>query len=289
MKIKVLSERIRASIGEMRLTAKVASERIVALVEAGAFGILQKILADTSKAIDTLVKALSKPFADASTATEATAKEVGKTTSDSGSATDSTSLNPNLGKSDATATSDTNIQSVGKNPSDSSVTSETQSFDIDYHLSDNPTATDDLDGIVGTADDPAKTIGKSVTEVINISDALAKATITSASDSAYGSESASSVKAGGSVPQDDSAISDAAVIDLSKYLTDLGLSSDSPVLAIDKPFSDGGVSTDTEVKSINKDSSDSASSTDSGTLIAQNYVDNNGYFDDDYVGVKRTF
>lgn len=289
MKVRVLSERIKAAIGDMRLTAKVASQRIIALVEAGEFGILQKFLSDIGKTVESIVKALSKPFTDTPSASEQVAKGISRPADEDGYIGDSASLNPNLGKSDSTSTSDLNTQAVGKSPSDSSVITEIQSFEIDYHLSDNPSATDDLDGIVGTDDDPAKSITKSVTDVIYAAEAFTFSASRSASDSAYGSESLNGVKSGGSVPEDESAITDTTVIDLSKYLTDSGFGSDSAEIDIDKSNSDNGVSSDSQVILASKNSSDSASSTDSGSLIAQNYVDNNGYFDDDYVGVKRTF
>ena len=53
--------------------------------------------------------------------------------------------------------------------------------------------------------------------------------------------------------------------------------------------SDATAIADAQVALVGKRESDTLEIADSGVLISQDYVDNNLYFADDYVGEKRTF
>lgn len=56
-----------------------------------------------------------------------------------------------------------------------------------------------------------------------------------------------------------------------------------------KPVTDAAVTGDQSVKVPLLAKIDTIGSTDAGVLLNQDYVDNSGYFADDYVGTKRTF
>jgi len=90
---------------------------------------------------------------------------------------------------------------------------------------------------------------------------------------------------------DDPVITDSASIDVAKPFSDDGIASDIVAKNISKTFSDSVFASDVLVSGVVIGNLISAiiENTDSGFIISQGYVDNNLYFAEDYVGIKRIF
>jgi hypothetical protein len=160
---------------------------------------------------------------------------------------------------------------------------------------------------VASADILIKSITKSLTEVNAVSEQVEKDISKPLTDDAVSSDAPSLEP--GKVLTDGASSTDAAVLLATKGLSDTNgasdvffrqadyvraftespLSEDVYVAALSKPLSDDTVVSEIVLKLSTLAKADTTLIADAGFLLNQDYVDNAGYFLEDYVGDKRTF
>lgn len=89
--------------------------------------------------------------------------------------------------------------------------------------------------------------------------------------------------------QDQAPISESLVFDIDRIFADDSAVIDSWLPLFIKYREDQGYISDNQTNSFGKNPADASIVASAGSLISQGYVDNNGYFSDDYVGQQRSF
>lgn len=176
---------------------------------------------------------------------------------------------------DSGSVSDVNILTFGKQPQDTVITTESQAFAVTKGINDTVYVTDDIGAEATVDDDQTLQVQKRVINFTGITDAVVLTSEFYREFSDSGSiTDAVVIEAAYSRPQSE-AISASDVVDLTvSYL---------------RTASDSAITQDSQTTSFDKVNSDIMGITDSGVLLSQDYVDNNLYFADDYVGEKRIF
>lgn len=220
---------------------------------------------------------IGKTLTDNPVTVEVIGKDVSKTLSDSISITDDVSwLLLTLEEAfDSGSVTDSNVLGIGKQPTDAAFAADAQKFDITKALNDTVYVTDDIGAEATVDDDQTIQVQK---RLINFAAMTDSVVVTTEFQRAF---------------SDSGSISDAAVIQVSysRHQTETISASDqvSLLASFSRNPSDIAASQDSQSASFGKIKSDIMGITDSGVLLNQDYVDNNLYFADDYVGEKRTF
>lgn len=220
---------------------------------------------------------VSKPFEDSSVVIELVGVNLSKSFADFVSMTDTVvTLLPILkGEDDAGSVTDTNALTFGKAPQDTAITADIQTFAITKGLSDTVYATDDFGGESTVDDEQTIQVQKRFINFAGITDA----TVRTAEYQRQFSDNASTT--------------DVVVLQADYDRTEAEAITASDVVSLTVGFSraaaDAATIQDNQVALVGKGESDTLGIADSGVLLSQDYVDNNLYFADDYVGEKRTF
>lgn len=231
---------------------------LVGLSEVTAFG-THKALADPFSMTDVAGLSLAKSFADLISITDV--------------------LNPypliTEDAADAGSVTDTNVVTFGKQPVDTSITVDFHAFDITKDIIDDLYSTDDIGAEATIDDNQTMQVQKRLINFGAVTDTVAlEATYSRAFDDSF-------------------AASDAVIVQVSfvRDQTETLIAGDFISLAwgFGRVFADSFVVQESQVSLVGKAQSDTIGTADSGLLISQDYVDNNLYFADDYVGEKRTF
>ena len=231
---------------------------IINLSESQSFGV-SKTLSDVAITVEVLGLTLSKTFTDSVSLTDSVLELL---------LTEENAF-------DSGSVSDTNTLTFGKAPQDTAITADIQTFDITKGLSDSVYATDDFGGESTVDDEQTIQVQKRLINFASMTDAV---TLTSEYDRSF-SDAASMT---------DSVVLEAAY---SRPQSDSMSASDSVVLSASyvRSVADAASAQDIQASLVGKVESDTLGIADSGVLLSQDYVDNNLYFADDYVGEKRTF
>lgn len=232
----------------------------VAFAESVGFDVA-KALQDSPAFTDLASKAFSKSFSDSVNFSDVINAISGigneEDLSDSGSITDLANV------------------TFGKQAVETITFAEAQTFGITKGLSDTVYATDDIGAEATIDDDQTLQVQKRLIELPSITDLISRvaAYIRSFSDSAGVADSISLEAA------------------YQRDFTESPVASDSVAVSAgyNRTASDSGSVADQVVSLVGKAASDIMNGSDSGVLLNQDYVDNNLYFADDYVGLKRIF
>ena len=178
---------------------------------------------------------------------------------------------------------------TGKAFSSESQGSDSFSRTVEYSrtFADAVGATDDLDGAASTLDDQEMAFFKSRSLVARAAETLAYSLNRGFADGYTASEAYSASFA--KPLSDGSEAADSYSLLFSSVLANALEAAESQTTAFSKALSDTPIFSDSFVQSLGKVRSDSATSSDSGSLVSQGYVDNVGYFAEDYVGASRSF
>jgi hypothetical protein len=220
---------------------------------------------------------VSKAIEDSSVVIELVGVNLSKSFADSVSMTDTiVTLLPILkGEDDAGSVTDTNALTFGKAPQDTAITADIQTFAITKGLFDTVYATDDFGGESTVDDEQTIQVQKRFINFAGITDA----TVRTAEYQRQFSDNASTT--------------DVVVLQADYDRTEAEAITASDVVSLTVGFSraaaDAATIQDNQVALVGKGESDTLGIADSGVLLSQDYVDNNLYFADDYVGEKRTF
>jgi hypothetical protein len=220
---------------------------------------------------------VSKAVSDIAITVEVLGVTLSKTFTDSVSMTDSvSSLLLTLEEAfDAGSVTDTNTLTFGKQPIDTTITSDSQVFAISKSLNDTVYVTDDIGAEATIDDDQTLQFQKRVINFASMTDAV---TLTTEYDRSFSD----------SLSMTDSIVVEAAYL---RPQSDSASVSDNVSLIAEyaRSVSDTASTQDNQASLVGKVESDTLGIADSGVLLSQDYVDNNLYFADDYVGEKRIF
>lgn len=252
MKISVFGKQLIADIKNARLKAAILTKRLVADILVGQF--------------------LSfREFADSTGITDAVAKLFGLNKDDGVNSTDIAELDVTKNLDDSTYFVDIAVKSVGKTTNDGAATSDSIASFVGKNIQDSVTFADNISSGVG--------FGAGDT-VYATDDVGAQATI---DDDQY-------MLFGKNLIESPSAID--TVLLTATFERDFTESiSVTDFVQKNREKLPGENLSMTEIIELlaGKGLSDTLSAIDSGSLISQDYVDNNHYFDADYVGQSRTF
>lgn len=220
---------------------------------------------------------VSKAASDIAITVEVLGVTLSKTFTDSVSMTDSVSalLLTLEDAFDAGSVTDTNTLTFGKAPQDTAITADIQAFDITKGLSDTVYATDDFGGESTVDDEQTMQFQKRLINFASMTDAV---TLTAEYDRSFSNLAAMTdsilIEAAYSRPQSEAISAADNVSIIAEYA---------------RSVSDTASTQDNQASLVGKVESDTLGIADSGVLLSQDYVDNNLYFADDYVGEKRIF
>jgi len=163
----------------------------------------------------------------------------------------------------------------GKQPVETIGTVDIQTFAFSKGLNDTVYVTDDIGAEATIDDDQTIQVQKRLIELPSITDLVSR--VAEYARSFSDSSSASDVFS--------------RQVEYSRGFTDSSFASETVVLSsgVNKTASDSASIVDQALALVGKRPSDIMNSSDSGVLLNQDYVDNNLYFADDYVGLKRIF
>lgn len=251
-KVTVSGRTLISDIKNLRLKASIATRHLVADILFGQF-LLSNRFANAVGLTDILAKALGLNKTDYVNTTESISLDYSKNAYNETSITDFIAIAANKPETDNFSTTDIAYANIGKNITDEVSFIDTAILASGTGVLDTVYATDDVGAQATIDDDQYMLFGKNLIESLSISD-LVSLTV------AYQRTFNESVN-----------------------ITDL-LQRGFPV------FPDESLSMSEIIGLLaEKSESDTLLSADSGSLISQDYVDNNQYFDADYVGQYRTF
>jgi hypothetical protein len=251
-KITVTGRGLIAGIKNLRLKAAIATRHLVADILVGRF-LLSSRFANAVGLTEILVKALGLNKTDTVVATELIEFDYSKNVDETPAVTDLMVIGLEKPEADSFTASDFAYAAIGKNINDQISFSDITSLSSGFGASDAVYATDDVGAQATIDDDQYMLFGKNLTEPPSVTDVVS---ITAA------------------------------------YLRDFSESvgiTDSFVNGLAKIPGESLTMSETFTLLAEKSESDTLLSADSGILISQDYVDNNQYFDADYVGQSRTF
>lgn len=188
-----------------------------------------------------------------------------------------------LGKiaTDSVGTTDQAIFSIAKGLEDTVSISEIVGFDVSKPFSDAYVVIE----LIGV------NLSKTLADSVSMTDSVLELLLTEENAFDSGSVSDTNTLTFGKAPQDTAITADIQTFDITKGLSDLMSFSDSVVLSASyvRSVADAASAQDIQASLVGKVKFDTLGIDDSGVLYSQNYVDNNLYFADDYVGEKRIF
>ena len=232
---------------------------------------------DVVGTIDTQAFAVAKAITDTPIASEQIGLSLAKTLFDVVSMTDSLTalLLREQSASDSGAVTDANALTFGKQPQETTITTDTQAFAITKGLNDAVYATDDIGAEATLDDDQTLQFQKRLIDFAGISDSaeLEAAFARGFADAGFITDSVN------------------VFLQYARPQVDALSASDSVSISAeyDRQIGDGTTTQDNLVSLVGKVKSDILGVEDSGFLLSQDYIDNNLYFANDYVGEKRTF
>jgi len=251
-KISITGKGLIAGIKNLRLKAAITTRHLIADVLVGRF-ILSNRFVNAVGLAEILVKAFGLNKPDSVTATEAIDLDYSKNVYETPAITDLMVVGVQKPETDSFIASDLAYSDIGKNITDQISAIDTTTITAGFGASDTVYATDDVGAQATIDDDQYMLFGKNLSEAPLIADTVS---ITAAYIREFSeSVSITDILARGSVETPSESLT------MSEIFTLLA----------------------------EKSQSDTLLSADSGTLISQDYVDNNQYFDADYVGQSRTF
>ena len=252
MKITTAGKQLVASIKNARLKAVIATKHLVAEILVGQFLLFRQYF-ESLGLTDAITKLLGLNKSDTVNTSETLELDTSKSVSDSTQFVDTASKSVGKTADNTASTSDSVVASIGKNISDTVSFSDSVGSAVGFGAGDTVYATDDVGAEATIDDDQYMLFGKNLIEAPSVSETVS---LTAVFQRAF-SESIN--------------VSDAFNPVLGKLPTEsLSMTEIIELLA-------------------GKGVSDTLSTTDSGSLISQDYVNNNQYFDADYVGQFRTF
>ena len=232
---------------------------------------------DIAGFVDTTAFGSTKSVPDTLNMIDVTGLNIAKSFVDLVSITDTLNAYPLITEdaADSGAVTDDNLITFGKQPVDTSITVDFHAFDITKDIIDDLYSTDDIGAEATIDDNQTMQVQKRLINFGAVTDTVAlEATYSRAFDDSF-------------------AASDAVIVQVSfvRDQTETLIAGDFISLAwgFNRVFADSFVVQESQVSLVGKAQSDTIGTADSGVLISQDYVDNNLYFADDYVGEKRTF
>lgn len=244
--------RLKVSAAYQSFVATLNYVSLRSLAEVGEF-IKDRRLGDFAAALDSALKGFTKAIVDHAGAVDATAKETSKNRIDAASTTDVATKAFERSRADVASALDSFARVV--------------TFLRNY--ADNTATTDSL----------RKNFSKSSSEIVGASDLKIIAQTKALNDSAYATDDINGAAA------DDNQI-------MQFLTTKIDIAIASEIIAIASSFirtySEQTYSSEVSSKSVTKGRLDQTSTSDSGFLFVQGYSDFS-YFNEDYVGITRTF
>lgn len=232
---------------------------------------------ETISALELIALDASKSFAEDPAVADLAAVAFTKNLADSVSLTDDAQAQPLIDQplSDSGSMSDLANVTFGKRPQEIVGTVDIQAFAFSKGLNDTVYVTDDIGAEATIDDDQTLQVQKRLIELPSITDLVTRVAEYARSFSDTGSAA-------------DTVVLEAAyqrAFDESPSVGD----SASITAVYSRVFADSASMTDSVTSLVAKGVSDILGGSDSGVLLNQDYVDNNLYFADDYVGLKRIF
>jgi len=227
--------------------------------------------------IDQAILSSGKSISDSSEITDVAARSFSKSLSDSVSLADAliASISQDTPLDDSSSMSDQANVTFGKRPVETISFTESQAFAFGKGINDTVYATDDIGAEATIDDDQTLQVQKRLIELPSITDIVSRV-------AEYARQFS-----------DSSSASDVFTrqVGYSRDFTESPTASETVIISsgINRTASDSASLLDQAVALVGKRPSDIMNSTDSGVLLNQDYVDNNLYFADDYVGLKRIF